>query len=142
MIELLLSAFWASGADFTQAFRDMSELELDSWLTSQSWGLAKLSKIKKFKTFLEAYKKRLENENISEEERMARMQQINPRYVLRNWMAQKAIEKAEKEQDFSMVQLLLKILSNPYEKQAEAETEGFADPVPDWSKDLVVSCSS
>ena len=141
LVDLLLSAFFASSADFNQSFRDMSEIDIDSWLTSKKWGLAKLNQVKKFGQFLEAYKKRLEKEDISEAIRKQRMQQVNPKYILRNWIAQKAIEKAE-QGDFDMVELLLKTLKNPYVEQKEAEDQGFADPVPDWSRELVVSCSS
>lgn len=69
------------------------------------------------------------------------MLRTNPRYVLRNWMAQLAIEKAE-EGDFSEVQLLHEILKRPYSWQEEAERRGFADPPPKWSHTLRVSCSS
>ena len=69
------------------------------------------------------------------------MQNANPRYILRQWMAQSAISKAEND-DFSEVQSLLKVLSTPFKTQKEAESAGYANPVPGWSKDLVVSCSS
>lgn len=69
------------------------------------------------------------------------MCQVNPRYVLRNWMAQSAIEKAEKD-DFSEVQFLLRILQNPYTISEEAEEKGYADPPPEWSCTIRVSCSS
>ena len=52
-----------------------------------------------------------------------------------------AIEAAEKG-DFSKVQLVLKVLEDPFRASLEAETAGFAKPVPEWSKKLVVSCSS
>ena len=52
-----------------------------------------------------------------------------------------AIEKAE-DGDFELVKLLEKTLSNPYIEHKEAEEQGFSGKVPDWSKDLVVSCSS
>lgn len=141
LVDLLMKAFFASSADFNQSFRDMSETDLDSWESSKKWALGKLNQVKKFKVFMEAYKKRLERENIPETTRMERMQQVNPRYILRNWIAQKAIEQAENG-DFEMVKLLYKILSNPYVENKEAEKQGFAGPVPNWSKDLVVSCSS
>ncbi len=148
LIDLLMGAFFASSADFTQAFRDMSETEVANWLTckgscsEKNWGLSKLNQVKKFRQFAEAYTARLKDEGISEAERMTRMKSINPRYILRNWIAQKAIEKAEKEADFSMLDLVLKTLSKPFEEQDEAERHGFASQVPEWSKDLVVSCSS
>ena len=142
LIELLHTTFFASSADFTQAFRDMSETELDSWLTTdEKWGLKKLNRVKRFKSFVELYRSRLSRENVTEEERMKRMCERNPRYILRNWIAQQAIEKAEKG-DFSEVQLLYQVLSRPYDKQEKAEEMGYAGPVPEWSKELVVSCSS
>jgi uncharacterized protein YdiU (UPF0061 family) len=56
-------------------------------------------------------------------------------------MAQSAIEKAEKD-DFSEVQFLLRILQNPYTISEEAEEKGYADPPPEWSCTIRVSCSS
>jgi uncharacterized protein YdiU (UPF0061 family) len=52
-----------------------------------------------------------------------------------------AIEAAENG-DFSEVRLILKVLKTPFSIQPEAEVAGYAKPVPDWSKKLVVSCSS
>ena len=54
LVDLLLSAFFASSADFNQSFRDMSEVDIDSWLTSKKWGLAKLNQVKKFRQFMAA----------------------------------------------------------------------------------------
>ncbi len=162
LLDQLFSCFLASSADFTQSFRDMSELSLDMWTKpdKKHWGmniistlfylfvilicvagLKKLSKVKRFEKFLELYKKRLQLEQVTDEERRSRMLKTNPKYILRNWIAQKAIEAAEKG-DFSVVQVLYRTLSNPYEIRADAEKLGFSGPVPDWSKDLVVSCSS
>ena len=93
LVGLLMGAFFASSADFTQAFRDMSDTQIDAWMTTPKWGLKKLAKVKKFKNFIKSYEDRLKVEEISEAERMQRMQQANPRYILRNWMAQRAIEK-------------------------------------------------
>jgi len=142
LIELLHKSFFASSADFTQAFRDMSETEIDSWLTTDDkWGLKKLNRVKRFQDFVEQYRLRLSQENLTDEQRMKRMCDTNPRYILRNWIAQQAIEKAEKG-DFSEVKLLYEVLSTPYVKQDKAEQAGYANPVPEWSKELVVSCSS
>jgi len=69
------------------------------------------------------------------------MCQVNPRYVLRNWMAESAIKKAEKD-DFSEVQFLLKVLQSPYTINEEAEKKGYADPPPKWACTISVSCSS
>ena len=82
-----------------------------------------------------------EKENKSDEERLEMMQKTNPRYILRNWMAQRAIEMAE-EDDFSEVQFLLGLFRNPYKVNKSAEEKGYASKPPGWSKRLSVSCSS
>ena len=72
---------------------------------------------------------------------MELMQTSNPRYILRNWMAQAAIEKAD-EGDFEEVRKLLKVLKRPFAMQKEAEEAGYARPPPRWAKEIRVSCSS
>ena len=69
------------------------------------------------------------------------MKRSNARYILRNWMAEKAIRLAEMD-DFSEVQNLLKVLQNPFVKQANAELSGYASRPPSWASKLRVSCSS
>ena len=63
------------------------------------------------------------------------------RYILRNWIAQKAISMAE-EDDFSEVKFLLDLFRNPYKINKAAEGKGYASKPPSWSKTLSVSCSS
>ena len=72
-------------------------------------------------------------------ERQAAMLAANPKYVLRNWLAEKAIRLANKK-DFSEVQRLLTCLRNPYDEQPEFED--YAALPPDWARGLEVSCSS
>jgi uncharacterized protein YdiU (UPF0061 family) len=67
------------------------------------------------------------------------MNAVNPKYVLRNYMAQAAIEAA-KQGDYSEVNLLLDILQSPYKEHPEAEK--YAGLPPDWADQLSVSCSS
>ncbi|XP_058529221.1 protein adenylyltransferase SelO, mitochondrial [Ochotona princeps] len=77
-------------------------------------------------------------------ERLRTMQSSNPRYVLRNYMAQNAIEAAEKG-DFSEVRRLLKLLEAPYgEGEAESADKEHRDSAkpPLWAAELCVSCSS
>ncbi len=110
---------YSTGADFTQTFRDLSELKMAEMLESpesicshNNWGFAKVRTSKKFTEFLQDYKKRLESEFGATDidgERQRKMKASNPRYILRNWIAQRAIEAADKG-DFSEVQLVLKVL--------------------------------
>ena len=67
------------------------------------------------------------------------MNQTNPKYVLRNYLAQVAIEKAQNK-DFTEVERLLAVLQRPYDEQPEHEQ--YAALPPDWASHLEVSCSS
>ena len=71
----------------------------------------------------------------------AAMQQANPQYILRNHMAQKAIELAERN-DFSEVERLFSLLSQPYLKQPELEKPEDLAPLPSDVPEVMVSCSS
>jgi serine/tyrosine/threonine adenylyltransferase len=85
------------------------------------------------------YKDRLREEGSRDEDRMVHMNRVNPKYVLRNYLAQTAIEKAQKK-DFSEIDRLLTLLQNPYSDQPGMDA--YAAPPPNWGKHLSVSCSS
>ena len=85
------------------------------------------------------YQARLATEKRLPEERAAAMRAVNPKYILRNYLAQNAIEKAETG-DFSEVERLLDILRHPYDEQPAYEA--YAKLPPDWGKHLEISCSS
>ncbi len=80
---------------------------------------------------------------IIDDERVAIMNQVNPKYVLRNYLAQLAIDDAEKG-DFGMVYDLLEMLRNPYGEQPEFEK--WATKRPEWARNRpgcsMLSCSS
>jgi uncharacterized protein YdiU (UPF0061 family) len=85
------------------------------------------------------YTGRLRAEHSIDAERALRMNRTNPKFVLRNHLAETAIEQA-REGDFSEVQRLLKVLQRPFDEQPESEADaGFP---PDWATHLEVSCSS
>ena len=68
------------------------------------------------------------------------MDQANPKYILRNYLAQIAIGKAEQERDYSEVDRLLALLQRPYDEQPEMAA--YAAPPPEWAQQISVSCSS
>ncbi|TVZ56006.1 uncharacterized protein YdiU (UPF0061 family) [Lutibacter sp. Hel_I_33_5] len=89
------------------------------------------------------YGKRLKQEGFSDKERNEKMNLVNPKYVLRNYMAQLAIDKTDKG-DYSLIEELYQLLKNPYKEQPTQE-KWFAKR-PEWAKNKVgcsmLSCSS
>jgi len=97
----------------------MNPIPLDGWLT--------------------LYDARLEKETHSQEERHEAMLKTNPKYVLKNYMLQEAIDLA-KNGDFSRVETLLHIATHPYDELPEFEH--FAVETPEEYKNICLSCSS
>lgn len=93
--------------------------------------------------WLERYSQLRNNSDKSRTEISKAMNRVNPKYVLRNYLAQQAIELAE-QQDYSLLHKLQKVLENPYDEQAEYQE--FAVKRPAWAKHKagcsMLSCSS
>ncbi|XP_028290089.1 uncharacterized protein LOC114454102 isoform X2 [Gouania willdenowi] len=144
-IAFLLKMMEETQSDFTMTFRQLSEVspkQLHNRDFSQMWALADVSSHDLFPKWIHVYQHRLRRQmNDSDLERQQRMKNVNPRYVLRNWMAESAIRKAENN-DFSEVELLHRILSFPFVTQETAEEAGYAARPPQWAQELKVSCSS
>ena len=94
-------------------------------------------------SWLHAYRQRLLHDKLPDELRRQKMNNINPKYVLRNYLAQQAIDKAEAG-DFSMVGELLELLRKPYDDQPGKDN--FSVKRPEWARNRagcsMLSCSS
>ncbi|XP_054048669.1 protein adenylyltransferase SelO-like isoform X1 [Rissa tridactyla] len=146
LIAFLLKLMEDTKADFTMTFRQLSEITEDQLkelhIPEEFWALQDLGKHKLFSDWVTMYLLRLNrNKGDSDTKRRTRMTTVNPRYILRNWMAESAVQKANLN-DFSEVHLLQQILQHPFQRQQAAEKAGYSLRPPAWAKDLKVSCSS
>jgi serine/tyrosine/threonine adenylyltransferase len=96
-----------------------------------------------FASWLEAYRQRLSLDDQDDASRKRAMNSLNPKYVLRNYLAQLAIDKVI-DGDNSEVDKLLNILRKPYDEQPEHES--YANKRPEWARNRagcsMLSCSS
>ncbi len=96
-----------------------------------------------FSNWLKQYQSRMIKTKKTHKEKMSQMNQTNPLYVLRNYLAQQAIEKAE-QGDYSETNNLLKLLENPYKSQKGMEA--YQQKRPEWARNKagcsMLSCSS
>jgi uncharacterized protein YdiU (UPF0061 family) len=93
--------------------------------------------------WLRRHGQRAQAEDLTREARIERMNAVNPRYVLRNYLAQEAIDLAE-QGDLSRVRELLHVLRRPYAEQPEYLR--YTARRPDWAREKpgcsMLSCSS
>lgn len=151
--DLALMADWLTllhdgEMDMTLAFRGLMELDpqapqpalLDEAFYSETRRDAVMPALL---AWLQRYAARLQSDPLDALQRRQRMAAANPLYVLRNWLAQEAIELAE-QGDLSGVHALQEVLRRPYEHQPGREH--YAGKRPEWARDKagcsMLSCSS
>ncbi|MGB0955206.1 MAG: protein adenylyltransferase SelO [Panacagrimonas sp.] len=123
--------------DFTRCFRALSKV---SSAGQQAGPLRdQVTDLPAFDQWLKDYRARLQGEASDDAARAARMDAVNPKFVLRNHLLQAAIEKAETG-DAGEIGTLFDIMQRPFDEQAEHAA--YADLPPDWAQQISVSCSS
>ena len=138
LIRDLLGLLQGSHADYTIVFRELGTFSTTDGVTNEKLREHFLNR-DRFDEWTARYRDRLRNEHSRDDDRLSRMNRVNPKYVLRNYLAQVAIEKAQ-QKDFSEIDRLLTLLRTPYTDQSGMD--GYAAPPPNWGKHLSVSCSS
>ena len=139
LISPLLEMMQASQLDYTNLFRKLSRFN-SADAASNSSLRDQFRDRPAFDMWADAYMARLHAEKSVDAERRLQMDSVNPKYILRNYMAQIAIGKAEKERDYSEVDVLLHLLAYPFDEQPEMES--YTAPAPEWAHHIEVSCSS
>lgn len=138
IVQRLLGIMAANRVDFTLMFRRLGALRLEDSSGDEPMRDLFIDR-SAFDAWSVEYRRRLRAEGSIDSTRKAAMDRVNPKYVLRNYLAQVAIDKAQGK-DFSEVQRLLRVFQRPYDEQPEHES--YAALPPDWAAGIEVSCSS
>jgi uncharacterized protein YdiU (UPF0061 family) len=139
LIDGLLKRMAADRADFSITFRRLSQFSTTEGATRNSSVRDLFIDREAFDAWAGDYAARLRAEDSVDTERAQRMNRVNPKYVLRNHLAEVAI-RAASEGDFGETKRLLKVLERPYDEQPEHSA--YADFPPEWAQSIEVSCSS
>jgi len=153
MLDELLELLQAAETDMTLFFRRLADVEVarsgderfaplrsafylpDEQLTDELRG--------RWDAWLDRYSARIESDGTADGARREAMNGVNPLYVMRNYLAQLAID-ASTAGDHRQVRELLDVMRNPYTEQPGRER--FAEKRPDWARTRVgcsmLSCSS
>jgi len=148
LVDTLHSLLARLEVDMTIFFRRLAALDLDA-PTLEPLREAFYSKEKaadgevEFSAWVAAYAARARSEETAPEQRRARMNAVNPRFVLRNYLAQEAIDAAE-QGDHDLIIELLEVMRRPYDEQPGRERFGARRP--EWARARagcsMLSCSS
>lgn len=135
----LLKLMRTSQVDYTNFFRALSNFKSKPGKKNEPLRDQFIDR-EAFDSWADEYRQHLHKESASEQARVTQMNQINPKYILRNYLAQIAIEKAQQDKDYSEIEVLLRLLRKPFDEQPDMAK--YAAPAPDWAQNIVVSCSS
>ena len=148
VVETDVTIFFRQLAEIKLGHGDFDSLQLESLckpLTEAYYATDQLTADyrERLYTWLKSYNQRIQFDSTSHEIRRERMNRVNPKYVLRNYLAQLAIDKAE-QGDNSMITELLELLRKPYDDQPDKKA--FFAKRPDWARYRagcsMLSCSS
>ena len=143
LTERLIGILHANRVDWTLFWRRLGGLKIDGNVADDAPLRDLFMDRAAFDAWAAEYRARLRAQEGAEATRAERMNRVNPKYVLRNHLAELAIRAARGDDDapdFSELRRLLAVLRRPYDEQPEAER--YAQQPPDWATTLHLSCSS
>ncbi|OHX65854.1 protein adenylyltransferase SelO [Flammeovirga pacifica] len=151
LIDQLNKLLHKTETDMTIFFRQLSEyssINTSDWFQIIQPSFYSVNVIvdqlkEEWNNWFKAYATKLNDQNLNDEIRQQKMNAINPRYVLRNYMAQMCIDEVKKG-NYQLVDELYQGLKNPYTYQKDFD-KWYAKR-PDWARNKVgssmLSCSS
>ena len=138
LIDNLLKLLEKNNVDYTLFFRRLCLFSTHKNTINESMRDLFIDR-EGFDQWSNIYRLQLQKNNSCDADRALSMQQENPKYILRNYLAQQAIEDAEKH-NYETLESLLNVLQSPYDEHKEFEE--LAQLPPDWAQEIVISCSS
>jgi serine/tyrosine/threonine adenylyltransferase len=136
LLSELLELLAHNHSDYTLFFRRLCDFDETAELSPLRDDFMDIAR---FDRWAGNYRERLLQNSSPRVQRQEAMRRANPKFILRNYLAQNAIALAE-QGDYSEVRRLHEVLQHPYAEQPG--NEAYAAPPPDWGKHLEVSCSS
>jgi len=125
LIGNFLSILYQHKKDYTNSIRSLSSLE-------------NLSNDKNYTAWLTIYQSRIEQDKNMK--RIALMNAVNPKFILRNYLAEVAIRSAQDDKTYKEIDTLFNLLSNPFDNHLGFES--YTNEAPAWAQNLEISCSS
>ncbi|KAI3688234.1 hypothetical protein L1987_81945 [Smallanthus sonchifolius] len=150
LISKLLNNMAVDKVDYTNFFRLLSNVKADlttpdeELLVPLKPVLLDIGQERKeaWTSWVKTYIEELSGSGVPDEDRKVLMNSVNPKYILRNYLCQSAIDMAE-QGDFEEVRRLLKVIERPYDEQPGMEI--YAHLPPAWANRpgvSMLSCSS
>ena len=135
LVAELLGVLHDSTADYTGFFRALSRYTAEASAAVH----AVVRNRERLATWLSSYRQRLTREHSVDAQRHERMLRANPKFILRNWIAQEAIANAQRGQ-FGLIEELRGLLATPFDEHDGMAR--FAGPAPAGTPEVALSCSS
>jgi uncharacterized protein YdiU (UPF0061 family) len=140
----LFQLLYTNPVDYTNFFRALSQFPEENYTGL----LNAFNNPKEIEDWLNRYRRLIEREGTTFMERKKAMDSVNPKFLLRQYLLQRAIDKAVKEADFSEIERLRVLLEDPFSDRPEIlkkyniDPEFYASDTPDSLLGMQLSCSA